>query len=102
MSKPEAKVRAANFDTGKHRAQHNTKAKGHECPNHQADKNDADIFTWGPRPDACQKLVFEMKDQGVENSEAKKQTQQWYNSDKGVSVQSEIINKLELYLGMRS
>ncbi|MFZ9027778.1 MAG: thioredoxin family protein [Crocinitomicaceae bacterium] len=66
------------------------------------DKNDADIFTWGPRPDECQRLVRKMKEEGVENTEAKKRTQQWYNLDKGVSVQSEILNKLELYLGMRS
>jgi hypothetical protein len=66
------------------------------------DRNDEDIFTWGPRPDECQTLVHDLKKQEVENSEVKKRTQHWYNQDKGASIQKEILNKLDLYLGMRS
>lgn len=66
------------------------------------DGKEEDIFTWGPRPNECQKLAIELKKQEVENAEAKKRIQQWYNQDKGASVQHEILSKLEIYFGMRS
>lgn len=50
-----------------------------------------DIFVWGPRPAACQVIFLKMKEEGLDFEAQKIALQNWYNEDKGVSVQQEII-----------
>ncbi len=45
-----------------------------------------DIFTWGPRPKACQEVFLSM-----DKEEAKVELQKWYNADRGVSTQEELL-----------
>lgn len=66
------------------------------------DHYDKDLFTWGPRPEECEKLVDRMKTDGIDPLEAKKITQQWYNDDKGNSAVREIVTLMSDYLGTRS
>jgi hypothetical protein len=49
-----------------------------------------DLFVWGPRPSACQKLHTELKNNNTSIEELKKTLQFWYNKDKGYSIQLEI------------
>lgn len=66
------------------------------------DEKGNDLWTWGPRPVKCQNLVLENKTNGTDPAEAKKLTQQWYNTDKGQSVQKEILELISDQVGMRS
>lgn len=50
-----------------------------------------DLYVWGPRPKGCKELVGEVKKSGGNSQEIKTAVQQWYNDDKGVSVQNELI-----------
>ncbi len=54
--------------------------------------------TWGPRPADLQKLVVANKNNAnpVPYSEFSKTVQQWYNTDKGLSVQQEVLELLGL------
>ena len=63
---------------------------------------DEDLFTWGPRPKECQLLISELKKQQISDEEIKKCAQEWYNKNKGISLQEEIRNKIELHLNSRS
>lgn len=50
---------------------------------------------WGPRPNGAQKTVETLKEQfGGVTQEVKEGLQKWYNSDKGVEVQQEILHLL--------
>lgn len=59
------------------------------------DEFDNDIAVWGPRPTACQELFLKMKKENLEFEEQKIQLQNWYNKDKGVSIQEEILKLLK-------
>lgn len=50
-----------------------------------------DLFHWGPRPTTCQNLYFKLKNSNVTNKDVKIKLQQWYNENKGVDIQNEII-----------
>jgi len=52
-----------------------------------------DLFVWGPRPSVCQEIFLEMKNNNLPLDEQKIILQNWYNDDKGVSIQKE-LNKL--------
>ncbi len=54
-----------------------------------------DLFVWGPRPQGCQELHQTLKAQEVTFEELKTGLQQWYNADKGVSIQEEIVAQLQ-------
>ena len=54
-----------------------------------------DLFTWGPRPALAQQLMEQQKAAGVEKTEISAALQNWYNADKGVEMQREL---LELFL----
>lgn len=54
------------------------------------DADGNDLFTWGPRPKAAQELMINLKDIGAPGNDIKIALQQWYNKDKGVSVQKEL------------
>lgn len=54
------------------------------------DKNERDLFSWGPRPEPCQKIYQELKDKKADFEETKITLQQWYNKDKGETLQREL------------
>jgi len=51
----------------------------------------SDLFTWGPRPTPCQQIYLEMKENNTPFEEQKITLQNWYNNDKGVTLQNEMI-----------
>ena len=61
------------------------------------DNQGVDLATWGPRPLECQKLFDRLKVENADFEQQKIATQQWYNADKGQSVQAE----LEMILAIR-
>ena len=54
------------------------------------DEKGKDLAVWGPRPTACQVLYLEMKNAGKDFETQKIELQNWYNADKGLSIQAEI------------
>ena len=59
-----------------------------------ADANSNDLAVWGPRPAECQALYTRLLKDHVEMEQKKIALQQWYNTDKGVSLQQELITIL--------
>lgn len=58
------------------------------------DANGQDLFDWGPRPKAAQKLYLTQRaDTSMNEEDKKKNLQSWYNKDKGTTIQQE-LNKL--------
>ena len=57
-----------------------------------------DLFTWGPRPEPCQKLYHDLKNRNADFEEMKIELQKWYNSDKGQTLQKELENLIETKL----
>lgn len=56
----------------------------------------AELFTWGPRAVAAQNEVNRLKEVfGSFNEQAKEGLQIWYNNDKGVAMQIEMIEILK-------
>jgi len=63
------------------------------------DEAENDLFTYGPRPKLAQQLVNELKASAVDYDTLNTQVQNWYNKDKGVELQKELLqffNKLQL------
>jgi hypothetical protein len=58
-------------------------------------ENNLDLFTWGARPEACQKMVIELKENSMSSQDKTMRIQQWYNNDRGRSIQNEIISLLK-------
>ncbi|RFM26392.1 thioredoxin family protein [Deminuibacter soli] len=56
-----------------------------------ADRHNKDLAIWGPRPATCQLLYRKLTDAHAPNEEKKIALQQWYNEDKGVSFQAELL-----------
>lgn len=57
-----------------------------------------DLFVWGPRPAACQEIFLEMKQKDLTLEEQKVVLQNWYNHDKGISIQAELNEQINRYL----
>ena len=55
------------------------------------DEQGIDQATWGPRPVACQQIYKESIDSGISHDDLILILQKWYNMDKGVSIQQEIM-----------
>lgn len=53
-----------------------------------------DLAVWGPRPATCQQMYEAMKAADNEMEDIKIAIQNWYNEDKGVSIQKEWMNLL--------
>lgn len=53
------------------------------------------LFDWGPRPETIQNEFLKMKAENIPYAEMSVSLQKLYNSDKGVTIQSEIIAKLK-------
>ena len=58
------------------------------------DKSGKDIFHWGPRPKNAQELFNALKEKNASFEEQKEAVQVFYNNDKAVSIQSEIVAKI--------
>jgi len=58
------------------------------------DEEGKDLAVWGPRPMAAQRLFQDMKEAGLPLDEQKVRLQQWYNDDKGNSMQQEFVSLL--------
>jgi len=54
-------------------------------------ENKTDFGIFGPRPKECQQLYLTEKGQGANLEQLKIALQKWYNADKGVQIQKEII-----------
>lgn len=60
-----------------------------------AENNLSELFTWGPRPQKANDMVKTMiVEQGGITDEVKTAVQLWYNKDKGIEVQKEMIELL--------
>jgi len=61
------------------------------------DPETLEVFAdWGPRPNAAVELVNHLKEKfGGLTDEVKEELQKWYNTDKSVSTQNEIISLLK-------
>jgi len=55
------------------------------------DEQGNDLFTWGPRPRHAQQLVNELRAAHTEYETLSIQLQNWYNKDKGVELQEELL-----------
>lgn len=55
------------------------------------DADGKDIFRWGPRPAKCQKVFDDLKSKEIAFEELKKGLQEWYNHDRGMSLQQEFL-----------
>lgn len=54
------------------------------------------ITDWGPRPEAAVQLMVELKAKfGSVTDEVKEELQKWYNNDKTISTQNEIVQVLK-------
>lgn len=58
------------------------------------DANNNDLAVWGPRPAECQALYIRLLNDHVDMEQKKIALQQWYNADKGVSLQKELVTVL--------
>lgn len=54
-----------------------------------------EFFTWGPRPEGAKNLRLSLLESNTSPADLKAQLQQWYNDDKGVEIQREIVEKLK-------
>ncbi|HET8572460.1 MAG TPA: thioredoxin family protein [Edaphocola sp.] len=50
-----------------------------------------DLFAWGPRPVACQKIYTDLLTRNADQDEIKIALQKWYNEDKGQTLQEELL-----------
>ncbi len=59
------------------------------------DEEGKDLFHWGPRPAAAQLLYNTMKEDKMAMEDMKIGLQQWYNTDKAVSLQQELLEQFQ-------
>jgi hypothetical protein len=64
----------------------------------EADTTYEEIFTWGPRPEAAQKIMLHLKEKNATLDEKALAIHAWYNADKTLSAQKELENLIEMYL----
>lgn len=55
------------------------------------DSDGNNLFVWGPRPEKAQELFLSLKEKNADFEELKIALQEWYNENKGVAIQKEII-----------
>ena len=57
------------------------------------DAKGKDLFTWGPRPKEAQEMFLSQKKASPDRTEDDKRAlQKWYNKNKGVDIQEELIH----------
>jgi len=60
------------------------------------DTNDEVVSSWGPRPSIASKMVLDYKEKhGGLDADFKKDLQLWYNKNKGVNIQEDLLAFLE-------
>jgi Thioredoxin len=59
------------------------------------DAQQNDLATWGPRPEACQKIYDELMAQQADFETVKVALQNWYNSNNGEAIQQEMLAVLK-------
>lgn len=59
------------------------------------DEQGKDIFKWGPRPQNAQGVFKKLAEEGADHDVIKLALQQWYNQDKGLSMQQELVELFE-------
>jgi hypothetical protein len=59
------------------------------------DATGTDLLRWGPRPEPAQAIHLANLNSDKTTEEKKVELQKWYNADKGVAVQKEIIGLLK-------
>jgi glutaredoxin-related protein len=55
------------------------------------DEHGSDMFVWGPRTEAAQRLFNELKAEGVELKVLHESLHAWYAKDRGQSLESELL-----------
>jgi hypothetical protein len=55
------------------------------------DENNNDLFIWGPRPGEAQAFRDELSAANTDSETIKQALQHWYNTDKGKSLNTEIL-----------
>lgn len=55
------------------------------------DKDNNELFNWGPRPAALQELYYHMKANAMNNDTIKEEIHKWYAKDKTVSIQKDLL-----------
>jgi hypothetical protein len=58
-----------------------------------------DLMVWGPRPIESQVMYDRLRLEGADVEEFKVQLQHWYNNDKGVSFQQELLAQIAPFTG---
>ncbi len=53
-----------------------------------------ELWTWGPRPEPAQKLFEELKAKGESYDVIAEELQKWYNKDKTLTLQQEILERV--------
>lgn len=61
------------------------------------DENNKDLFHWGPRPEKGQELYLALRGRNADFEETKLAIQNYYNDDKSLSTQKEIIALLKTH-----
>lgn len=59
------------------------------------DTDNKDLIIWGPRPVDCQKVFDQLKTKEADFEQQKIALQNWYNEDKGVSFQRELLEQFK-------
>lgn len=59
--------------------------------------NEEDLFVWGPRPAELQNVFLELKSKNEPFEVISRNLQQWYNHNKGVAIQKEILALLQSF-----
>ena len=60
-----------------------------------ADKDFQPFASWGPRPEACQKLYLQLKNEEADFETMKIALQQWYNKNKQQALMSEFCDLIQ-------
>ena len=58
-------------------------------------KEGADRFVWGPRPQQLEAIYLELKNKNENIDDMKTILQKWYNDDKGKEIQEEIMELIK-------
>ena len=57
-----------------------------------------EIFTWGPRPSEVQEIMIDLKKKETPLAEKSLLIQKWYNADKTLTMQKEIIGLVKKFM----
>ena len=61
-------------------------------------ENGDELFQWGPRPQQAKLMFDKMISDGIDKDERSKALHLWYGRDRGISVENELVNLIEIFL----